>query len=43
VLLPAGTIYCGTAKHYLIGEVQNAYTSIFAQQGGNGNARRKIG
>jgi len=41
VPLPVGTIYHGTAKHrYWIGEVQNAYRYIFAQQGANGNADR---
>jgi hypothetical protein len=37
VLLPAGTIYCGTAKHYLVGEVRSAYTSILARWRGNGD------
>jgi hypothetical protein len=32
MLLPAGTIYCGTRKHQSsIGEVQHVYLLIFAQ------------
>jgi hypothetical protein len=38
MLLPAGTKYCGTAKHHdAIGEVQSAYGSILAQAGKTGN------
>jgi hypothetical protein len=37
VLLPAGTMFCGTAKHYSIGEVQSAYLAILAQAGRHGN------
>jgi hypothetical protein len=33
-------MYCGTAKHYLIGEVQSAYGPILAQAGGIGNRNR---
>ena len=33
VLLPARTIYCGTRKHYLIGEALSAYRHILAQAG----------
>ena len=41
MLLPAGTIDCGTAKHhYVIGEVQSAYTASLVQAGRNGNVRR---
>jgi hypothetical protein len=28
MLLPAGTLYCGTAKHHSVGEVQSAYQPI---------------
>jgi hypothetical protein len=37
VLLPAGTIYRGTAKHYSSGEVQSAYESILARWRENSN------
>jgi hypothetical protein len=41
MLLPAGTIYCGTHKHHSsIGEVQNAYRFILTQAGKIGNIRR---
>jgi hypothetical protein len=30
-------MYCGTRKHYLVGEVQSAYESIPAQAGKNEN------
>ena len=40
VLLPARTIYCGTRKHYLIGEVEVSYESILAQASAVGNHTR---
>jgi hypothetical protein len=43
VLLPAGTTYRGTAKHYSVGEVQSAYEAILAPPGENGNVRRVFG
>ena len=37
MLLPVGTIYHGTAKHYWLGKVQVSYTFILAQWRENGN------
>jgi hypothetical protein len=44
MLLPAGTIYCGTAEHhYLVGEVQSAYRPILAQAGRDGKRAGTFG
>ena len=43
MLLPAGTIDCGTAKqHYSIGEVQSASTGILTQAGKTGYRGRTL-
>jgi len=36
-------MYCGTAKHYSLGEVQSAYKPLLAQAGRNGTAGRILG
>src|SRR5262249_41007052 len=40
MLFPAGTMYRGTRKHSVVGEVLHAYRTILAQAGNNGDGRR---
>jgi hypothetical protein len=40
VLLPVGTIYHGTPKHYSVGEVQMSYESTLSQASKTGNGGR---
>jgi len=35
-------MYCGTRKHYWIGEVQHAYRCMLAQAGRNGTVSRLL-
>jgi len=42
MLLPAGTIYCGTGKQHAVGEVQNVLSGILLPAASTGNRTRHL-